>query len=112
MEIFDGSTAPVNYNYVFSSIPAARNKYAGLGRSTASAVLLVFYISIFFVSSARLQVATDDGFGRMIAQNACFCLLKCLLGVSLMVHHFWASRVRKTKNFHPRDRDFHVKLKR
>ena len=41
MEIFDGSTTPVNYNYVLSSIPAARNKYAGLGRSTASAVLLV-----------------------------------------------------------------------
>ena len=66
----------------------------------------------FFVSSARLQVATEDGFGCMIAQNACLCLVKCLLGVSLMVHHFWASRVRKTKNFHPRDRDFHVKLKR
>ena len=41
MEIFDGSTTPVNYSYAFSSIPAARNKYAGLGRSTASAVLLV-----------------------------------------------------------------------
>ena len=41
MEIFDGSTTPVNYNFVFSSIPAARNKYAGLGRSTTSAVPLV-----------------------------------------------------------------------
>ena len=44
MEIFDGSTTPVNYNYVFSSITAARNKYAGLGRSTASAVPLVDYM--------------------------------------------------------------------
>ena len=82
---------------------------------TFFSIFLYFYISIFlyfFVSSARLQVATEDGFGCMIAQNACFCLVKCLLGVSLMVHHFWASRVRKTKNFHPRDRDFHVKLKR
>ena len=42
MEIFDESTTPVNYNYAFSSIAAARNKYAGLGRSTASAVLLVY----------------------------------------------------------------------
>ena len=41
MEIFDGSTTPVNYNYVFSSIPSMRNKFAGFGRSTASAVLLV-----------------------------------------------------------------------
>ena len=45
MEIFYGSTTPVNFNYVFSSIPAARNKYAGLGRSTASAVpLVVFHV--------------------------------------------------------------------
>ena len=43
MEIFDGSTTPVNFNYAFSSIPAARNKYAGLGRSTASTVLLVSF---------------------------------------------------------------------
>ena len=55
MEIFDGSTAPVNYNYVFSSIPAARNKYAGLGRSTASAVLLVLS-SIFSGMTERIYL--------------------------------------------------------
>ena len=43
MEILDGSTTTVNYSNVFSSIPAARNKYAGLGRSTAPAMLLVIF---------------------------------------------------------------------
>ena len=42
---------------MFSSIPAARNKYAGLGRSTASAVPLVsWYSQDFFVMAGyRLQ---------------------------------------------------------
>ena len=60
MEIFDGSTASVNYNYVFSSIPAARNKYTGLGRSTAPAVLLV----VFAVRLANTFESLSISYGR------------------------------------------------
>ena len=58
MEIYYISTTPVNDNYVFSSILAARNIYAGLGRSTASAVLLVM-ISVCHLSALLLFLTNN-----------------------------------------------------
>ena len=51
VEIFDELSTKSNWNNVFSLIlvTAARNKLTGLGRSTASAVLLVFIFIIVFM---------------------------------------------------------------
>ena len=59
MEIFDGSTTPVNYNCVFSSIPAACNKYAGLGRSTAATVPLVHKIHLTHITERMTFVSAS-----------------------------------------------------
>ena len=77
MEIFDGSTASVNYNYVFSSIPAARNKYAGLGRSTASAVPLVLTFIFSLIFKLELSDVSENRVNATLSR-ARVCVCVCL----------------------------------
>ena len=67
--------------------------------------------SPFLYSSPGLQVATDVAEGRQMAQNACSGARMCLLGVWLIVNHFWGHRVGKPQKFWPEIGISHVKQK-
>ena len=67
--------------------------------------------SPFLYSSSNLQVATDVAESRPMAQNACSGPRMCLLGVWLIVNHFWGHRVGKTQKFWPEIGISHVKQK-
>ena len=69
-------------------------------------------IAFFFHdSSSILQVAMGDAEWREMAQNACSGARMCLLGVSLIVNHFWGHRIGKTQKFSMEIGIFHVKRK-
>ena len=65
----------------------------------------------FLYSSSNLQVAMGDAEWREMAQNACSGARMCLLGVSLIVNHFWGYRIGKTQKFSMEIGIFHVKRK-
>ena len=70
-----------------------------MGRLGACAKYHCLWLSFFFVSSPRLQVATVDRFSRSIRQTTRLHARKCLLGISMMNFHIYPFLFPKTWKF-------------
>jgi hypothetical protein len=76
-------------------------------------VSFVFYFIFFLVfSEARAQPERKDRSSWLMAQNACFDVRKCLLGVWSLTKRKWGRGSLQTPNYRPRNANSPLKKNR